>query len=76
VPVLSDLRPVTSVEHLGTMDGRHRYALDTIDPSATAPLVAHSVCAAGWDLYGLQPQVTDLETLFGAVNEQEEATHA
>jgi ABC-2 type transport system ATP-binding protein len=59
------------------MDGRHRYALGTTaNPEAVAPLVARSVAAAGWDLYGLQPEVTDLETLFGAVNEQQEATHA
>jgi ABC-2 type transport system ATP-binding protein len=75
-PLLMELEPVILVEHLGTMDGHHRYALDTADPGGTAPLVARSVSAAGWDLYGLQPEVTDLETLFGAVNEQQEATHA
>lgn len=74
--VLADLAAVTSVEHLGTLNGRHRYALDTDDPGGAAPLVARSVGAAGWDLYGLQPEVRDLEALFGAVNEQQETTHA
>ena len=58
------------------LDGRNRYALDTPDPAATAPLVARSVSSAGWDLYGLQPEVQDLETLYGAVNEQQEVAHA
>jgi len=75
-PVLMDLELVTAVEHLETTNGRHRYALVTANPEGAAPLVARSVSAAGWDLYGLQPEVTDLETLFGAVNEQQEATHA
>jgi hypothetical protein len=39
-------------------------------------MVARSVGAAGWDLYGLQPEVRDLEALFGAVNEQQETSHA
>jgi len=75
-PLLLNLDPVTGVEHLGTMDGRYRYALDTADPGGTAPLVARSVGTAGWDLYGLQPEVRDLETLFGAINEQQETAHA
>jgi ABC-2 type transport system ATP-binding protein len=76
-PVLMDLGPVTAVEHLGSVDGRHRYALDTTaHPVDTAPLVARSLSAAGWDLYGLHPEVQELETLFGAVSEQQEAAHA
>ncbi len=75
-PMLAALEPVTSVEYLKTLDGRHRYALDTADTQEAAPLVAHCVSEAGWDLYGLQPEVRDLETLFSAVNEQQEATHA
>ena len=75
-PVLRDLEPVTSVKHLGTFERRHRYALDTADPDGAAPLVARSVGAAGWDLYGLQPEARDLETLFGTVGEQREAAHA
>jgi ABC-2 type transport system ATP-binding protein len=76
IPMLMDLGAVTAVEHLGSFDGRHRYALDTDDPDGTAPLVARSVGSAGWNLYGLQPEVRDLETLFGAVNEQQEAANA
>jgi ABC-2 type transport system ATP-binding protein len=75
-PLLSGLDAVTAVEHLGIIDGHHHYALDTPDPGGAAPLVARAVGAAGWDLYGLQPEVTDLETLFGAVSEQQEAAHA
>jgi ABC-2 type transport system ATP-binding protein len=75
-PVLRDLEPVTSVKHLGTFEGRHRYALDTADTDGAAPLVARSVGAAGWDLYGLQPEVRDLETLFGTVSDQQETADA
>jgi len=75
-PVLMDLDLVTAVEHLGSTDGYHSYALNTPDPGGTAPLVARSVGAKGWNLYGLQPEVTDLETLFGAVSEQQEVAHA
>jgi ABC-2 type transport system ATP-binding protein len=75
-PVLAGLEPVKSVEHIGTLDGRYRYALDTADPKGAAPLVARSVATAGWDLFGLQPEVRDFETLFGEVNEQREASHA
>ena len=75
-PVLMGLDPITAVEHLGSTNGCHHYALDTVDPDGTAPLVARSVGDAGWDLYGLQPEVRDLETLYGAVSEQQEAAHA
>lgn len=76
VPMLMDLEPVTAVEPLESPDGRYRYALDTTDPAATAPVVARAVSTAGWDLYGLQPEVLDLETLFGAVSRQPEVSHA
>lgn len=76
--ILMDLDPITGVEPLGKdPQGRHRYALDTSDPAGAAPLVARAVNTAGWDLHGLQPEARDLETLFGAVNnEEQEATHA
>jgi ABC-2 type transport system ATP-binding protein len=73
---LAGLDAVTAVEHLGTRDGHHRYALDTDDPDQTAPQVARALGTAGWNLYGLQPEVRDLETLFGAVSEQPEVAHA
>jgi len=78
VPMLMDLDPVTAVEPVeGPADGRYRYALETADPAAAVPLVARAVSKAGWDLYGLQPEVRDLETLFGAVSRhQEEVPHA
>jgi len=75
-PVLRDLEPVTSVTHLGSFEGRHRYVLDTPDPDGAAALIARTVGSAGWDLYGLQPEVRDLESLFATVNEQTEAAHA
>jgi len=74
-PVLMGPDPVTAVEPMETLDGRHRYALDTADPAGTAPLVARAVSAVGWDLYGLQPEVRDLEILFGAVSQQQEGPH-
>lgn len=74
VPILMDLDSVTAVEPLEAPDGHYRYALDTADPENTAPLVARTVGTAGWDLYGLQPEVRDLEILFGAVSRQSEAS--
>lgn len=76
VPTLMDLDPVTAVEPVESLDGRYYYALDTTDPTATAPIVARAVGTSGWDLYGLQPEVRDLETLFGAVSRCQEAPHA
>jgi len=75
-PLLTGLPAVTDVEHLGAENGRHRYAVGTADPEGTAPLVARSLGAAGFDLYALQPEVHDLETLFGAVSEHPEVAHA
>jgi ABC-2 type transport system ATP-binding protein len=75
-PMLRDLDSVTSVEHLDSSAGRYRFALETADPAGTAPLVARSVGAAGWGLYGLQPEIRDLEKLFGAVSGEQEAGHA
>ncbi len=72
MPRLMELDPVTVVEPVKTPDGRYRYALDTADPEKTAPLVARTVGTAGWDLYGLQPEVRDLEALFGAVSRRRE----
>jgi len=81
VPTLMALDPITAVEPLECPDGEgpdgcYRYALNTTDPTATAPVVARAVGTAGWDLYGLQPEVRDLEALFGAVSRQQEAPHA
>jgi len=70
--LLMELDPVTAVELVGTADGRHRYVLDTADPAGAAPLVARAVGTAGWDLYGLEPEVRDLESLFGAVSRHQE----
>jgi ABC-2 type transport system ATP-binding protein len=76
-PLLSGLPAVQGLTHLDAGGAHYRYALDTADPQAAAPAVARSVGEAGWDLYGLAPEVRDLETLFGEVNEQhEEAVHA
>jgi len=70
-PLLAALETVTSLEHLGGSAFRHRYALDTSDPDAAAPLIARSLSEAGWSLYGLQPQTRSLESLFTEVNERE-----
>jgi ABC-2 type transport system ATP-binding protein len=76
-PLLAALPEVSGLAYLDSSGTRHRYALDTGDPQAAAPSVARSVGEAGWDLYGLTPEVRDLETLFGEVSEQrEEAAHA
>ncbi|MEA3275378.1 MAG: ATP-binding cassette domain-containing protein [Pseudomonadota bacterium] len=75
-PALTALDRVKAVEHLETAAGRYRYVLDTADPTDAAPLVARSVNDAGWSLYALQPELRDLETLFGEVNETQEMADA
>ena len=75
-PLLGGLDAVHDWVHLGTDNTRHRYALETADPMAAAPLVARSVNEAGWSLYGLIPETRDLETLFGEVNATRETAHA
>jgi ABC-2 type transport system ATP-binding protein len=75
-PLLGHLDAVKAVLPLGSAGGRYRYALDTADPEQAAPLVARSTGDAGWSLYGLQPEVKDLESLFAEVNESVEVAHA
>jgi ABC-2 type transport system ATP-binding protein len=75
-PVLGRVDAVKAVLPIEGPGNRYRYALDTEDPEAAAPLVARSMNDAGWSLYGLQPEVKDLETLFAEVNETAEVAHA
>ena len=75
-PMLKDLDPVKSVQHVELAEGRHQYALETADPDETAALVARSVAGAGWSLYGLRPEVRDLEILFGEISEAREVANA
>jgi ABC-2 type transport system ATP-binding protein len=74
-PLLTGLTPIAGCSHLGSGARHHRYALDTADPEAAAPLVARCVSECGWPLYGLTPETRDLETLFGEVNATGEASH-
>jgi ABC-2 type transport system ATP-binding protein len=75
-PLLGKLNAVKEVLPLESAGSRYRYALDTTDPDAAAPLVARSMGEAGWPLFGLQPEVKDLETIFAEVNEAAEVAHA
>jgi ABC-2 type transport system ATP-binding protein len=77
-PVLGGVEGVSAVRHVEAVDGVHRYALDTADPSAAAPQVARAVMDGGLRLFGLEPERRDLETVFGEINRQrsEEAAHA
>jgi gliding motility-associated transport system ATP-binding protein len=77
-PVLGGVEGVSAVRHVEAVDGVHRYALDTADPSAAAPQVARAVMDGGLRLFGLEPERRDLETVFGEINSQrsEEAAHA
>jgi len=71
-PLLGGLSGVEACTPIGPQADpgvtRPRYALDTADPDALAPLVANSVTAAGWPLYGLEREGRDLQTLFREVN--------
>jgi ABC-2 type transport system ATP-binding protein len=75
-PLLAGIEGVDDFSMLGSKDRRHRYALAAADPVAAAPRVAEAVHRAGWALYGLHPEVRDLETLFAEVNETLEMGHA
>ena len=75
---LGGLTGVTAVTHLDDDGLRRRYALTTADPTAAAPLVAHTVAESGWPLYALEAERRDLEALFGAVSggtTSQEAAH-
>jgi ABC-2 type transport system ATP-binding protein len=72
-PMLGGIDGVSAVRHLDSVNAVHRYALDTADPSAAAPLVARAVLDGGLKLYGLEPERRDLETVFGEINLQEVA---
>ena len=74
-PLLARVKGVTGVAHLGQTDGQHRYALDTLDTTATAPTVAQSLLAQGFQLYQLCPEQRDLETLFGEINAPKEVAN-
>lgn len=72
--MLSDIEWVRSVEHLSENGSRHRYALaiDGQDDSlAVAPQVAQRIMTQGFNLYALQPERHDLETIFGEISAQE-----
>ena len=75
--VLSGLSAVRAVEHLEAGAGRHRYALDMggTDPASAAPDVARAVLQNGYALYALEPEVRDLETVFGEIEAGKEAAH-
>ncbi len=67
---LSSVPAVRAVQQLDEQDGRYRYALelDGHEPAAAAPAVAKAVLDGGCALYALQPEVRDLETVFGEIN--------
>jgi len=77
-PLLAEL---TGVQGWSLVDGsgpRQRYALETTDADAAAPLVARAVAEAGWPLFALHGEGRDLEALFREVNagtNAQEAAH-
>lgn len=67
------LAGVRSVETLEGSGVGYRYLLELQGEDAltdTAPLVANRVAAAGLRLYALQPEIRDLETVFGEISAQ------
>ncbi|MEJ2346241.1 MAG: ABC transporter ATP-binding protein [Gammaproteobacteria bacterium] len=79
-PVLQKVDGVRGVEYIDGGAEQYRYALsfERPDPQAAAPEVARAVLDAGWALYGLRPELRDLETVFGEINNPVtgEAVHA
>lgn len=71
------LDPFGRVEHLESHGSRHHYALDLNDEAQNAaPKVARAVLEGGCELYALQPQVRDLESVFGEINRVQEVANA
>lgn len=68
-PLLAALTEVTGLALIEDDGQRRRFALEGGDPYALGPLVARAIAAAGWDLFGLEPERRDLEALFGALSE-------
>ncbi len=72
--LFESLEGVKSVETLSTTGIEHRYALDLEQQEAvhqTAPELATRVTAEGVKLYTLQPEIRNLETIFGEISAQE-----
>ena len=72
--LFKSLQGVKSVETLDETGIEHRYALDLEQQEAlhqTAPELATRVTAEGMKLYTLQPEVRNLETIFGEISAQE-----
>lgn len=65
---------VASVETLAERGPGHRYVLGLGERDGltkTAPIVANRIAAEGLQLYALQPERRDLETIFGEISAQE-----
>jgi ABC-2 type transport system ATP-binding protein len=68
--LLKDVEGVSTIRYLpDAADGRHQYALESSDLVATAPRVARAVLDGGLNLYRLQSERRDLETIFGEIND-------
>lgn len=70
------LQAVAGVRSVQTLEGKgpgqgYLLALEGEEAlTRAAPLVANQVTAAGYKLYALQPEVRDLETIFGEISAQ------
>jgi ABC-2 type transport system ATP-binding protein len=74
-PALRELAGIAGVEHLGSQEGEHRYALSLSDANVreAAPPVARALVTKGFGVYSLTPERRDLETIFREVNTQQES---
>nr|CAA6822388.1 MAG: Nitrous oxide reductase maturation protein NosF (ATPase) [uncultured Thiotrichaceae bacterium] len=68
VPYLRGIDGVRSVEECDSQDNHSAYLLEA--DADLAPDIAAAVIAAGDQLFGLQPEVRNLETVFAEVNTQ------
>ncbi|CAK0774069.1 ABC-2 type transport system ATP-binding protein [Gammaproteobacteria bacterium] len=69
--LLSPLKEVKAIH----ASGKNRYTLETSDPKTAAPNVARAILAGGVNLYQLQQERRDLETIFGEINRVTETHH-
>ena len=68
---------VSAIHERPGVGGRCLYALEVSDPIIVAPRVARALLEGGVNLYSLQSEKRNLETIFGEINQKtQEVAHA
>jgi ABC-2 type transport system ATP-binding protein len=72
--LLRSVSGVNGVERVASQGVGHRYALELNDEDSlevAAPNIASCIAKEGWKLYALQPEMRDLESVFGEISAQQ-----